>query len=184
VHGQGVRVIPLPGASSVVAALSAAGDQRGQGFVFVGFAPAKGSERDEALRAACEDPRTQVLLEAPHRVEALVATLARLAPERRVTLARELSKQFETVYTDRAQALLQWIEDDPNRRRGEFVIVLHAMAPPVAGSDELPAQAARTLTVLLRGLPLKQAVQLAAEISGAPRNALYALALELKGSDR
>lgn len=172
----GHPVVPLPGPSSALAALSAAGDTRGTGFCFVGFLPAKGAERQAALAAALADARTQVLFEAPHRIAALLAALAAAAPLRRVTLCRELTKQFETILTRAAAELPAWQAADPNRERGEFVLVLHALPAPAA-TEGLPAATLHTLRVLMRELPLKQAVSLAAELSGAPRNALYARAL-------
>lgn len=172
----GHPVVPLPGPSSALAALSAAGDTRGAGFCFVGFLPAKGAERQAALAAALADTRTQVLFEAPHRIAALLAALAATAPLRRVTLCRELTKQFETILTRAAAELPAWQAADPNRERGEFVLVLHAL-PASAATEELPAATLHTLRVLMRELPLKQAVSLAAELTGAPRNSLYARAL-------
>jgi len=125
------------------------------------------------------DIATQVLFEAPHRIEALAAALAEAAPARRTTLCRELTKQFETVATMAAGELPAWLAADANRVRGEFVLVLHGQ--PKAVADDLPEAALRVLQVLMRDLPLKQAVALAAEISGAPRNALYDRALDLRG---
>jgi len=182
VAARGHRVVPIPGASSAVAALSVAGDAAAAGFVFTGFLPAKGQERRDALAALLGLPGAQVLFEAPHRIEALVAALAEAAPLRRLTLCRELTKQFETVVTLPAAEAPAWLAADPNRQRGEFVLVLHA-ADRVAAADGLPALAERTLALLLPALPLKQAVALAAELSGAPRNALYARALELKAGE-
>ena len=175
VAAAGHRVLPVPGASSVLAALCVAGDVHGHGYSFAGFLPAKGQERRSALQALLAAPGTQVLFEAPHRIEALASALAEAAPQRRLTLGRELTKQFETVATMDAAALPGWLAADANRQRGEFVLVLHAAAPaPAADIDE---SALRVLGVLQRELPLKQAVALAAEISGAPRNALYDRAL-------
>ena len=183
VAAAGWRVLPLPGASSALAALSVAGDARAAGFSFVGFLPARGAARDAALRALLLDPRSQVLFEAPHRIDTLAAELAALAPQRKLTLCRELTKQFETVHTLPAAELPGWLAADANRRRGEFVLVLHA--PDMAAHDAaeaLPSTALHTLRVLLRELPLKQAVSLAAELSAAPRNALYQAALLLKAA--
>jgi 16S rRNA (cytidine1402-2'-O)-methyltransferase len=173
----GHPVVPLPGPSSALAALSAAGDARGAGFVFVGFLPARGGERREALAAVQAEPRTQVLFEAPHRIAALGAALAEAMPARPLTICRELTKQFETIVTLPAAALPAWLAADVHHERGEFVLVLHALAAPLADEASLPEGALRTLRVLLRELPLKQAVALAAELSGAPRNALYQRAL-------
>ena len=181
-HAQaaGVRVVPLPGASSALAALSVAGDTAAGGFRFIGFLPAKGAERRTALAAALDDAGTLVLFEAPHRIEALATELAADAPSRRVTLCRELTKQFETAATMAAGDLPAWLAADAQRLRGEFVLVLHALLAVLAADDALAPEAERTLNVLLRELPLKQAVALAAELSGAPRNLLYARALALR----
>ena len=177
----GHRVLPIPGASSAVAALSAAGDVLAQGFTLVGFLPGKGQDRRSALLAAAAAPGCQVLFEAPHRIEALLAGLCEAAPGRRITLCRELTKQFETIVTLAAADAPGWLAADANRCRGEFVVVLHALPAPARPVDDaLPAEAERLLIPLLRDLPLKQAVALAAELSGAPRNALYQRALVLK----
>ena len=180
----GHTVVPVPGASSALAALSVAGDiggkHGGSGFHFVGFLPAKGGERQAALAAVLASPATQVLFEAPHRIAALAAELAGATPMRRITLCRELTKQFETIVTRPAAELPGWLAEDDNRLRGEFVLVLHAQA--AIQESGLPAETLRTLRLLLRDLPLKQAVTLAAEITGAPRNALYERALAERGA--
>ena len=180
VAAAGHRVLPIPGASSAVAALSAAGDVAAQGFHFIGFAPAKGAERRAWLQAACAAPVCQVLFEAPHRIAALLDTLAEAAPQRQITVCRELTKQFESITTLTAASLPAWLAADANRSRGEFVLVLHALPAVAAAVDGLPPEAERLLGPLLRELPLKQAVALAAELSGAPRNALYQRALVLR----
>ena len=178
----GHTVVPLPGPSSALAALSAAGDTQGAGFCFIGFLPAKGAQRQSVLNATLADTRTQVLFEAPHRISALLAALAAAAPQRKVTLCRELTKQFETIVTRSASDLPAWQAEDPNRERGEFVLVLHALAPLPADDETLPQATLHTLRVLLRDLPLKQAVALAAEITGAARNLLYTRALTERGA--
>ncbi|ARU03864.1 16S rRNA (cytidine(1402)-2'-O)-methyltransferase [Comamonas serinivorans] len=178
-----LRVLPLPGASSVTTALSVAGvvgASWGKGasaassFVFEGFLPTKAGERREAVAALARQPRTVVLLEAPHRIADLAADLAVLG-ERPVTVGRELTKQFEQVATLPASALPGWLAADAQRQRGEFALVLHATQAPAAGDDTTPL-----LSALLAELPLKSAVRLAAQITGAPRNALYDQALSLK----
>lgn len=178
----GHRVIPLPGPSSAIAALSVAGDAAAAGFSFHGFLPAKGAERRAALQAVLAGPGSQVLFEAPHRIDGLLALLAELAPARRMTLCRELTKQFEQVQTLSATEAPSWLAADSSRGRGEFVVVLHAPPPQPASADDdaLPPQAERVLSLLLAELPVKQAVALAVEISGAPRNALYRRALALR----
>jgi len=173
----GHPVVPLPGPSSALAALSAAGDTRASAFCFVGFLPAKGGERRSTLATVLADRRAQLLFEAPHRIAELCAALAEAAPQRPVTLCRELTKQFETIVTRPAAELPAWLARDTNHGRGEFVLVLHALPAAAAEDGALPAAALHTLHVLLRELPLKQAVALAAELTGAPRNTLYQRAL-------
>jgi 16S rRNA (cytidine1402-2'-O)-methyltransferase len=177
----GYRVLPVPGASSALAALSVAGDARSSGFEFIGFLPARGAERAASLRRLGQGAAAQLLFEAPHRIEALARELAALAPQRMLTLCRELTKQFETVATMTALQLPAWLAADANRLRGEFVLVLHAPEPAEMPGDGLPTAALGMLDVLLRELPLKQAVSLAAELSGAPRNRLYQAALQRRG---
>ncbi len=190
-QAAGRRVVPVPGPSSALAALSVAGDAghgaadplAGTGFRFVGFLPARGAERRAALQALAGETATTVLFEAPHRIAPLAAALAGAMPARRVTLARELTKQFETVHTAPAAALPAWLAADAHRLRGEFVLVLHAQPPASAATHALPPTASRALRVLLRELPLAQAVSLAAEIGEAPRKALYAQALAWRAED-
>ena len=178
VRAQALPVVPLPGASSITAALSVAGitDQTdGVGsFVFAGFLPSKAGERTQALQALAVEARSVVLLEAPHRIEALAGALAALG-ERHITIGRELTKQFEEIATVRTCDFTTWLAQQPNRLRGEFVLVLHPA--PVAGE---PGSELRILTLLLAELPLKTAVKLAVDITGAPRNTLYDAALLLK----
>jgi 16S rRNA (cytidine1402-2'-O)-methyltransferase len=143
--------------------------------------PPKGAERAAALQAVLGDAGTTVLFEAPHRIGALLQALAEGAPARPVTVCRELTKQFESVVTQPAAQLPAWLATDPNNARGEFVLVLHGQPPDATGSaDTLPAEAERALALLLPALPLKQAVALAAELTRAPRNALYQRALALR----
>ena len=181
VRAAGLRVVPLPGASSITAALSVAGavapTGTDGGFVFAGFLPVKNAERAASVQRLASEPRCVLLLEAPHRIADLAQALAVLG-ERPVTLAREISKQFEEVSTQPAQQLLAWLQGDAQRAKGEFVVVLH----PVAVVEET-GQSQRVLELLLPELPLKTAVRLAAQITGAPRNALYERALALRQSE-
>ncbi|MBS0466905.1 MAG: 16S rRNA (cytidine(1402)-2'-O)-methyltransferase [Proteobacteria bacterium] len=182
VQSAGLRCIPLPGASSVTSALSVAGAVAHQGesngFVFAGFLPAKSGERSAAVQRLAGEPRCVVLLEAPHRILELAHALAMLG-ERRVTLARELSKQFEEITTHAAQDIGAWLQGSPQRIKGEFVVLLH---PAPAPQDD-GAAAERVLRLLLAELPTKTAVKLASEITNAPRNALYERALQMKRND-
>ncbi len=174
VRSAGLTILPLPGASSVTAVLSAAGVSGGPGFVFVGFLPSKTLERDQAVLALQADARAIVILEAPHRIEALARAMAPLG-QRQVTVGRELTKQFEEIATVAAQDLAAWLAAGSQRTRGEFALVLHPGEELKATND-----GHRVLQLLLAELPLKTAVKLAAEISGAPRNELYEAALQLK----
>ncbi|MDH4425303.1 MAG: 16S rRNA (cytidine(1402)-2'-O)-methyltransferase [Acidovorax sp.] len=179
VQAAGLRAVPLPGASSVTTALSVAGavahDSEHGGFVFAGFLPTKTAERATAIaQQLAPEPRCVVLLEAPHRIGELAQALAALG-ERPVTLARELTKQFEEVTTQPAKDLKAWLDGSPQRSRGEFVVLLHPVAVATDDSESL-----RVLRLLVQELPLKTAVRLAAEITGAPRNQLYNTALAWK----
>ncbi|MDO9195184.1 16S rRNA (cytidine(1402)-2'-O)-methyltransferase [Rhodoferax sp.] len=171
-------VVPLPGASSVTTALSVAGiadegAHHGE-FVFVGFLSSKSVERATAITALGVEARAVVMLEAPHRIGALATALATLG-ERRLTVGRELTKQFEEIATFPASTFPDWLHHDPNRSRGEFVLVLHpAVVAAESGSEQ------RILKMLLAELPLKTAVKLTADITGASRNVLYEAALALK----
>lgn len=178
VRAEGLPVVPLPGASSVTTALSVAGiaGDDTTGFVFAGFLPAKTSERSAAVQALADEARAVVLLEAPHRIEPLAAALAALG-ERKLTIGRELTKQFEEIATVEAAGFSAWLAAQPHRTRGEFVLVLHP-APVATQADA--AQGLRILELLLAELPLKTAVKLAADISGSSRNALYDAALAMK----
>lgn len=178
VQGQGLRAMPLPGASSVTALLCATGMAEAHGdatgFVFVGFLPSKAGERALAVQGLGTQARAVVLLEAPHRIESLAQALAVLGT-RSLTVGRELTKQFEEIVTLPAQALSAWLAEDPNRSRGEFSLVLHpAEAVPQSGNGS------RVLRLLLEHLPLKTAVKLAADITGEARNGLYDQALGIK----
>ena len=178
VHAQGLRALPLPGPSSVTTLLSVAGiaedNAHSGGFVFIGFLPTKSGERDKAVQVLSTQERAAVILEAPHRIEALARALAVLGP-RKVTVGRELTKQFEEIASVTAEGLTAWLDADANRLRGEFALVLHpAPRAEQSGPDT------RILKLLLEQLPLKMAVKLAADITGEPRNILYELALAIK----
>jgi len=182
VRVAGLPVVPLPGASSVITALCVAGIEgdagEASGFVFAGFLPSKATERGVAVQALATEPRAVVLLEAPHRIEALVTALSVLG-DRHITIGRELTKQFEEIATVRADQFSTWLAEQPNRTRGEFALVLHpAPAGAASGADE----GLRVLHLLLPELPLKTAVKLSADITGASRNALYDAALLLKNA--
>jgi 16S rRNA (cytidine1402-2'-O)-methyltransferase len=175
-RAAGFRVIPLPGPNAAIAAMSAAG-LADEHFLFVGFLPAKVGARRTALADLARLNAALVFYEAPHRVLETVVDLAGLLePQREIVIARELTKLFEQIEQMPLGAAPAWLEADPNRQRGEFVLVVSA-PPPQQGLD---AETERVLAALLAELPVKQAAKLAAEITGQPKNALYARALELK----
>ena len=178
VQAAGFRVIPIPGASSVTALLSVGGCQGDGSFVFLGFLPSKSTERQTAIQAMAQEARAQVFLEAPHRIEAVAKDMALLG-ERMLSVGRELTKQFEEVAVMPANKLSAWLGESAQRSKGEFALVLHPLAVAAPGL----AEAERVLDLLLAELPTKSAVRLAAQISGAPRNTLYALALQKKPGD-
>jgi 16S rRNA (cytidine1402-2'-O)-methyltransferase len=174
-RGAGAPVVPVPGASSITALVSAAGVAgEDAGFVFAGFLPAKAAERQQAVDGLAQEHRAVVLLEAPHRITALADALAALG-RRELTVGRELTKQFEEIATVACADFPAWVQASPQRVRGEFALVLHPLASAV--DDQEPQ---RVLRLLLAELPVKTAVRLAAEITGAPRNGLYQAALDLR----
>ena len=175
VRAAGLQVVPLPGASSITAILSATGlASEEAAFVFFGFVPAKGGERQQAVEALRQEARATVLLEAPHRIVALAEALAGLGV-RQLTVGRELTKQFEQIATMRCEEFPAWLAADATRSRGEFALVLH---PVQVVRDD--GEGERVLKLLLAELPLKTAVKLAAEITGGSKNELYQRALGLK----
>jgi 16S rRNA (cytidine1402-2'-O)-methyltransferase len=177
VRAADLRVIPVPGPSAVTAALSAAG-MSAQQFLFYGFLSPKAARRREELIALSQLPYTLVFYEAPHRLASTFGDMERyLGPQRLIVIAREISKLFEAFHRCTLSEVQAWLAEDPNHARGEFVLVVQGAIGACADQSE-PAQ--RALDVLLRELPLKQAVHLAAEISGTPRKAMYKRALELK----
>ena len=177
VQEAGLRVVPVPGPSAITALLSVAGLEDGR-FAFIGFPPAQAGARRKLFESVRALPCAVVLYEAPHRVRESVADLAEvLGPDRRLVIGRELTKVYESVHALRLGDALEWLDADANRLRGEFVL---AVEPGHEAVDRQAEEGERILRMLLAELPLKQAVKLAAEISGAKRNALYERALALK----
>lgn len=174
VRAAGHPVVPLPGPCAAVAALSVSGFAE-DGFRFVGFLPAKPGARAAALAEIVDERAAMVFHEAPHRVVECVADMvAAFGGEREILIAREMTKLHEQIVRMPLGEAAAWFAADANRVRGEFVLVV-AGAPTTDGPD---AHAVRVLERLLAELPVKTAARLAAEITGASRKALYALALE------
>lgn len=177
-QAAGMAVSPVPGACAAVAALSAAGLPSDR-FVFEGFLAAKSAARRSRLEALAAEPRTLMFYEAPHRiVECLRDMTEILGPERRITLARELTKTFETIRQLPAAQMLAWVESDPNQQRGEIVLVVEGA--PESNREAGDVEADVMLGRLLKYLPVKQAAQLAAELTGRRKNELYDRALVLQ----
>jgi 16S rRNA (cytidine1402-2'-O)-methyltransferase len=178
-HDAGIRVAPVPGPCAAIAALSVAGLASDR-FHFEGFLPSRQGPRVARLSLLAEATPTLILYEAPHRiVETLEDLVATFGADRLATLAREITKTFETIKRATLAELLAWVMADSNQQRGEIVLV-------IAGALERDAEDTRSLSaeailrVLVRELPVKQAAGLAAELMGLKRNGLYDMALKLK----
>jgi 16S rRNA (cytidine1402-2'-O)-methyltransferase len=180
VHAAGFRVVPVPGASAVLAALAAAG-MNSPRFQFHGFLEPKSTARCKELEALKQLPHTIAFFEAPHRIADSIADMASVfGPERIAVVCRELTKTFETIRRGPLGELAEWVAADSNQQRGELVVLVEATPPQT--QDEASSHDA-VLAPLVRELPVKQAVKLAAEITGGNRNALYERALQLKQGD-
>jgi 16S rRNA (cytidine1402-2'-O)-methyltransferase len=178
VRKAGVKVVPIPGVSAVIAALSASGISQ-NGFLFHGFLPASGSARRKALETLKAQTVTLVFYEAPHRIIESVDDMANaLGAERRITFAREITKTFETIYSCELAQAKAWLEADTNQQRGEFVLLVEAAE--TKAPEDFSEETIRVLKLLLADLPLKQAVKLTAEITNEKKNDLYEFALALK----
>ena len=178
-RAAGHRVVPVPGASAVVAAVSAAG-LAAERFAFVGFLPRTAKARRELLAAVASWPLALVFYEAPHRIAATLRELASaLDPDRVVTLARELTKAFETIVSLPLAEAHAWIAADAHRSRGEFVLIVDAPRT-AAAADAGALDADRVLRALLAELPPARAARVAAALTRRPRDELYARALALK----
>lgn len=170
-------VIPIPGASAVVTALSVSG-LAGDRFVFEGFLPAKETARVNRLKALITEPRTLIFYEAPHRIVAMLHDCQHVfGAARHGVIAKELTKTFETIKKGDLAELNAWVNADPDRQKGEFVVLLRGEEVKVQATVALTSQ--QVLEPLLHALPLKQAVKLATEITSKPRNELYQTALDL-----
>ena len=174
----GISVIPVPGACAAIAALSAAGLPSDR-FVFEGFPPAKSAARRVVFEKLCTESRTLIFYESPHRIlESLRDMTEIFGPDREAALARELTKQFETVRDGTLTELSAWVERDPHQQLGEFVILIHGV--PRAEREAVDTEAERILKILLEELPASHATALAARITGLKKNRLYEYALRLK----
>ncbi len=177
VRAAGLLVVPIPGASAVVTALSAAGTAPGA-WLFHGFLPPKSGARKQVLRTLSGIDAALVFYEAPHRVVETITDMgAVLDPTRMLTIARELTKRFETIVALTLADAPAWLASDPNNLRGEFVLIVEPPAAAVAAED---TEAQRILAVLLSELPASVAAKLAAQLTGRKKAELYKMALSLK----
>ncbi|WP_127956546.1 16S rRNA (cytidine(1402)-2'-O)-methyltransferase [Serratia microhaemolytica] len=173
-RAAGVRVVPLPGACAAITALCAAGLPSDR-FCYEGFLPAKGKGRKDRLQALASESRTLIFYESPHRLlESLQDMVTVWGAQRHVVLARELTKTWESIYGAPVAELLEWVQQDEMRRRGEMVLIVEGYQAP---TEVLPPEALRTLALLQQELPLKRAAALTAEIHAVKKNALYQYAL-------
>ncbi len=183
VRHAGFAVIPLPGASAIATALSVAGDWAPT-FTFLGFAPNKPKQRAAFLQPLVTHPHAMVFYEAPHRIVETVRALAdALGGERRILIARELTKLHEALHECTLAEGPTWLEEDANRQRGEFVLVVEGAPAQTHGAHEDAAVHDALLRLLLEEVSVSSAARIAAAITGASRNALYTRALELKKND-
>ena len=172
----GVKTVPVPGASAVIAALSAAGLPSDR-FIFEGFLSAKQQGRIKQLQLLAEETRTVIFYEAPHRLLACLRDMADVfGPNRQVVMARELTKTFETIKRAAVAELADWVEQDHHQQKGECVLLVHG-AENIISAD---AEGRRVFDILVEELPLKQAAALAAKITGVKKNPLYQYGLEKK----
>jgi len=179
-HEANIKVCPIAGACAAVAALSASGLPTDR-FTFVGFPPVKSVARCGFYAQLLEASGTQIFYESSHRIQASLADMLTVfGAQRPVVLAREISKTFETIKSAPLGELVEWLNADANQRKGEFVVLLQGFAGE--GQDEIKLKLVPMLKILLDELPVKQAAQLAAKITGQKKNAVYKLALELNNS--
>jgi 16S rRNA (cytidine1402-2'-O)-methyltransferase len=174
---NGIRVVPVPGPSAVIAALSCAGLPSDR-FTFEGFLPAKEAGRMARLKALQQESRTMVFYEAPHRIADCLANMLEIfGPEREAVLARELTKSYETFIHETLEVLLARVREDSDQQKGEIVLLVAGAEKQEEGEAEL----CRILQILLEDLPLKKAAALASRLTGVGKNRLYELGLEITG---
>lgn len=176
-HELGLTVIPIPGPSAVICALSASGLATDR-FSFEGFLPAKTQARQQKLKDLATEARTMVFYEAPHRVLQTLSDMREIfGADRSACLARELTKKFETIFAGTLERVLEFVNSDPNQQRGEFVLMVSGIKENL-DKFSLSPEALKVLKILLEELSVKQAVSLAAKITGVQKKILYAAAID------
>ncbi|AAC23298.1 16S rRNA (cytidine(1402)-2'-O)-methyltransferase [Haemophilus influenzae] len=172
----GIRVVPLPGACAAITALCASGIASDR-FCFEGFLPAKSKARKDKLENIAEEDRTLIFYESTHRIlDTLEDMQAVLGEERYIVLAREMTKTWETITGNTIKNLREWLLEDPNRTKGEMVLIVEGK-PKSDNNDEISPQAVKALELIAEELPLKKAAAIVAELYGYKKNALYQFGL-------
>ncbi|CBW30018.1 16S rRNA (cytidine(1402)-2'-O)-methyltransferase [Haemophilus influenzae] len=172
----GIRVVPLPGACAAITALCASGIASDR-FCFEGFLPAKSKARKDKLENIAEEDRTLIFYESTHRIlDTLEDMQAVLGEGRYIVLAREMTKTWETITGNTIKNLREWLLEDPNRTKGEMVLIVEGK-PKSDNNDEISPQAVKALELIAEELPLKKAAAIVAELYGYKKNALYQFGL-------
>lgn len=172
----GIRVVPLPGACAAITALCASGIASDR-FCFEGFLPAKSKARKDKLENIAEEDRTLIFYESTHRIlDTLEDMQSVLGEERYIVLAREITKTWETITGNTIKNLREWLLDDPNRTKGEMVLIVEGK-PKSDNNDEISSQAVKALELIAEEVPLKKAAAIVAELYGYKKNALYQFGL-------
>lgn len=177
-----IRIIPIPGPCAAIAALSVSGLDT-HGFVFEGFLPAKGEKRSQRIKALSHEVKTVILYESVHRIDDLLQQLAlHYEATRRLVIARELTKHYETVTSLEVSDVAQGWQDSWGACRGEFVVMIAGCTHQ--NEYELLSEQSRVLSLLLGELSPTKASRLTSRIVGGDRNQLYKLALSLQSKER
>ncbi|HHE9998005.1 TPA: 16S rRNA (cytidine(1402)-2'-O)-methyltransferase [Haemophilus influenzae] len=172
----GIQVVPLPGACAAITALCASGIASDR-FCFEGFLPAKSKARKDKLENIAEEDRTLIFYESTHRIlDTLEDMQSVLGEERYMVLAREMTKTWETITGNTIKNLREWLLEDPNRTKGEMVLIVEGK-PKSDNNDEISPQAVKALELIAEELPLKKAAAIVAELYGYKKNALYQFGL-------
>lgn len=172
----GIRVVPLPGACAAITALCASGIASDR-FCFEGFLPAKSKARKDKLENIAEEDRTLIFYESTHRILDMLEDMQSvLGEERYIVLAREMTKTWETITGNTIKNLREWLLEDPNRTKGEMVLIVEGK-PKSDNNDEISPQAVKALELIAEELPLKKAAAIVAELYGYKKNALYQFGL-------
>lgn len=177
---MGMRIVPIPGACAAISALCVSGLPTDR-FIFEGFLPVKSAARQERLNALLYETRTIIFYEAPRRILDLLRDIDTvMGHDRKIVLARELTKRFETIQEGSPSQLINWISEDTNQERGELVVLLQGTSEKIEKEKQ---SIEHVLSVLLPELPLKQAVELTTKITKLKKNDIYQCALQMKNAD-